>query len=420
MKKIIIALFFTFSYFNIALAESYYFKKCEFNKEIIADYIIDIDKKIINVNFIKKDEIIQQFTDKIKLIEKDQIVSEKIKSSEGELYYFQYYLNAKSKSVTRQKYRKAGAFYQLDGPIKKTFCLDVKANWDKSKIEDAEAAKEQEQILKAQEELLKKQKEIIKCKGNDHNTWTECQGAYTAEDGTKYMGKFVNGTVVEGTAEYPGKAKYVGEFKNNKPHGQGTFAYPDGSRYVGDWKNGKNNGNGTKIWKDGSKYSGKFVNDELHGQGTFTSPDGEKYVGEFKKSKRHGKGKLKYSDGRTYIGEFIADHEHGEGVCFDKDGTSVDCKMDMSTLGKDTHDISFEGKKWIKISDYDSSSGKAKKTIDNLEKDFQKKATELCSSVGNFKILEKKIGIIEMDETPAFGTEAKVRIGIKSVIECKE
>ena len=35
------------------------------------------------------------------------------------------------------------------------------------------------------------------------------------------------------------------------------------------------------------------------------------------------------------------------------------------------------------------------------------------------KQLKKIVEIIEMDETPAFGTEAKVRIGIQGVIECK-
>ena len=33
--------------------------------------------------------------------------------------------------------------------------------------------------------------------------------------------------------------------------------------------------------------------------------------------------------------------------------------------------------------------------------------------------LEKKIVIVEMDETPAFGLETVVKIGIDGVVECK-
>ena len=76
-------------------------------------------------------------------------------------------------------------------------------------------------------------------------------------------------------------------------------------------------------------------------------------------------------------------------------------------------------KKWIKISEYDLSTGKAKLAIEKLEIDFKNKATVLCSSAENFKILEKKIEIIEIDETPAYGLETKLKIGINGIVECK-
>ena len=77
-------------------------------------------------------------------------------------------------------------------------------------------------------------------------------------------------------------------------------------------------------------------------------------------------------------------------------------------------------KKWIKISEYDLSTGKAKLAIEKLEIDFQNKATVLCSSTGNFKILEKKIEIIEIDETPAYGLETVIKIGLSGVVERKK
>ena len=38
---------------------------------------------------------------------------------------------------------------------------------------------------------------------------------------------------------------YVGDWQNNKMHGQGTYTYADGDIYVGEWKNGTEDGQGT-------------------------------------------------------------------------------------------------------------------------------------------------------------------------------
>ena len=51
--------------------------------------------------------------------------------------------------------------------------------------------------------------------------------------------------------------------------------------------------------------------------------------------------------------------------------------------------------------------------------DFDLKASELCASTGNFKILEKRIENLEIDETPAIGLEPKIKMGISGVVECK-
>jgi hypothetical protein len=36
--------------------------------------------------------------------------------------------------------------------------------------------------------------------------------------------------------------KYVGEWKDDKIHGQGTYTYANGDKYVGEWKNDKYDG----------------------------------------------------------------------------------------------------------------------------------------------------------------------------------
>ena len=54
-----------------------------------------------------------------------------------------------------------------------------------------------------------------------------------------------------------------------------------------------------------------------------------------------------------------------------------------------------------------------------MEIDFEKKASELCAASGDYKILEKKVEIIDEDETPAFGLETVIKIAINGVVECK-
>lgn len=46
---------------------------------------------------------------------------------------------------------------------------------------------------------------------------------------------------MEGTGEFewPDGRKYIGEYIDDKKHGQGTFVWPDGRKYEGAWKYGK-------------------------------------------------------------------------------------------------------------------------------------------------------------------------------------
>ena len=423
MKEVLFTIFLSLVFCNTGFAESYYFKKCKLSENASGDYLIDFDKNVIKVTLKTKDGISQELTDKIKLITKDQIVSDIIQNKTNKKYYLQYNLNVASKSIIRQRYIKKSkdAFLLPIGPKKQAYCANVKANWnmeewDTNKKEEAEAKKKQEESLQIESTLTE-------CQGSDSRQWTNCKGTYTTENGYKYVGKFKDGKILIGTATYSGGARYVGEFKNDEPHGQGTFTYSDGSKYFGEWKDGKGHGQGIKTWKDGRKYTGGFKNDEPHGQGTFIYPDGSKYFGQYKDGKRHGEGTLTYSDGKTYIGQFVAGLAYGKGLCINQDGSSVECKMlkiekGETSAGKNRRSITIEAKKWVKLSEYESDSGKGKKIMDQLENNFSAKASELCSSTGNFNILEKRMEILEIDETPAFGIEPKIKIGINGVVEC--
>ena len=56
--------------------------------------------------------------------------------------------------------------------------------------------------------------------------------------------------------------------------------------------------------------------------------------------------------------------------------------------------------------------------MDKLKIDFEIQALELCSTKGKYNVLEKRIEILEVDETPAYGLETKLKIGINGVVEC--
>ena len=143
----------------------------------------------------------------------------------------------------------------------------------------------------------------------------------------------------------------------------------------------------------------------------------------FINGKRHGEGTFTYPDGTAYIGKFLAGKEDGLGECLNKDGTTVPCKAqgDVSKkkfVGKDTLNISIVAKKWVRISQFESNTKKGKKVMDKLESDFKVKASELCLSKGNYNVLEKRIDVLEIDETPAYGLETKLKLAINGVVEC--
>ena len=427
MKKTLIMLSLSLLCCNTSFAELYFFNECKISNAVTGNYTINIEKNVIEVTLKTVDGKIQNFTDKIKLIEKDKIISEKIKSGKGEELYYQYFLNSKSKSVIKLQYKKESGIdidiFKLDEK-RVSYCTDVKADWDKQRIEEAKISKEQKQILKAKEEIKKEQSDIIKCQNNDYKQWTNCKGSYKTETGQKYTGLFEDGKILKGISIYPGGAKYVGQFKDSKPHGYGTFFWKNGNKYFGEWKDGKSHGNGTKIWNDGREYAGTFKNDELHGQGTFYYPDGKQYTGEFENGKRHGEGTFYYSDGTAFVGKFVAGKQVGLGECIGIDGSSITCQSKTDTQvkdfsGKDTRNISIVSKKWVRISQYESNSKKGKKIMDKLKTDFEAKALKLCLPKSEYNVLEKNIEVLEIDETPAYGLETKLKIGINGVVECK-
>ena len=101
------------------------------------------------------------------------------------------------------------------------------------------------------------------CPSDQNQYYDNCYGTYTSASG----------------------ARYVGEFKENKKHGQGNYTWPDGAKYVGEWKDGKEDGQGTYTTVTGGKYVGNFWDGRKNGQGTYTFANGRIKEGIWKDGK---------------------------------------------------------------------------------------------------------------------------------------
>ncbi len=159
------------------------------------------------------------------------------------------------------------------------------------------------------------------CKYPASNIWHNCYGEMVFDNGDKYVGEWEdNKKHGQGTYILVSGEKYVGEWKDNNRHGQGTNTWASGNKYVGEWEDNKKHGQGTNTWVGGEKYVGEYKEDNPHGQGTFTFANGDKYVGRFKEDKKHGQGTYTWANGDKYVGGFKEDNPHGQGAKTDVGG----------------------------------------------------------------------------------------------------
>jgi hypothetical protein len=165
-------------------------------------------------------------------------------------------------------------------------------------------------------------KDFLKYEGEIKNGLPNGQGTETYTDGTKYVGEYEGGSIINGTVTYPDGRKYVGGFKDGKYNGQGTDTSPYGRKYVGEFKDGLPNGQGTDTYPNGEKYVGKWKNGKRNGQGTFTYPDGRKYEGEWKDDKKHGQG-IFTLPGEGYYSGGYKDDKPWNGTLYDINGNNI-------------------------------------------------------------------------------------------------
>ena len=114
-----------------------------------------------------------------------------------------------------------------------------------------------------------------------------------------------------GTYTYASGNIYVGNWVNDRRHGQGKMTYKESGKVEeGEWEDGEfiqgsctwNKG----TWK-GDVYEGSFEQFKRHGHGTYTWKNGDIYVGNWVNNRRQGQGKMTYKEsGKVEEGEWEA------------------------------------------------------------------------------------------------------------------
>ncbi len=169
-----------------------------------------------------------------------------------------------------------------------------------------------------------------------HNGW----GTLTKFDGSVYVGEFVDdqfngygqlttpdGEVKEGMWE---NNRYAGELKNQIGCVSGdcmnsySVLIENGEKYIGEFKNGRPHGMGKFILPNGSVYTGSVVNGKIDGMGTMVyADDGNpispaRYVGDIKGGQPNGFGAVLYRNGDIYYGQLVNNVFSGQGVYYEK------------------------------------------------------------------------------------------------------
>ena len=118
------------------------------------------------------------------------------------------------------------------------------------------------------------------------------------------------------------KAKYEGNTKNGKRHGEGKLDYSNGDYYDGTWKDDEFcQGKCRVTYMNCASYEGYIINGERHGEGKLQYANGDVYKGGWDHDMRHGSGKLTCKNGDYKDGEWEKDDftEGKERISYEND-----------------------------------------------------------------------------------------------------
>ncbi len=121
-----------------------------------------------------------------------------------------------------------------------------------------------------------------------------------------------------------GNDRYVGEYKNGKPHGKGIMYYAANDAikrksYEGDWVEGKIQGKGKFYWASGDRYEGEYKDNQRNGYGIYYWADGRRYEGDWLNDQMHGFGTWSYGS-RYEKGNYINGKPVGKHKKYNRSG----------------------------------------------------------------------------------------------------
>lgn len=170
----------------------------------------------------------------------------------------------------------------------------------------------------------------------------------------------------QGTMEFPGGARYIGDFAGGKMHGKGILYFADGSKYIGNWHDQERQGKGRMVLANGDEYFGIFKAGKYHGDGKMTyangntyegqwregQPDGrgvfvfqtrDRYEGDLKAGLFSGQGTFLYADGSKYVGDWLDNRRHGQGTLFYANGDKISGQWERDQYMSDWDKLAFNG-----------------------------------------------------------------------------
>lgn len=126
--------------------------------------------------------------------------------------------------------------------------------------------------------------------------------------GRKYARSYIDVMRAEGD-EVSRSLFYVGEFKDDKYHGQGKLYNQFCTlEYDGQWEDGWRSGQGTEYYPIGfAKYVGTWKRGRYHGKGVYTFANRDIIKGQWKNGLLEGRAEFITRDGRIYEQEYFND-----------------------------------------------------------------------------------------------------------------
>ena len=119
------------------------------------------------------------------------------------------------------------------------------------------------------------------------------------------------------------KGEYLGNWHEDKMHGEGYRRYPNGDVYQGNYKAGKRHGSGCFYYSNGDAYWGEWETNFMHGAGRYYYESGLRFEGTFVRNKRFGVGKVEKEDESVDVFQYSNDEIVGQGVRWSPDRTKA-------------------------------------------------------------------------------------------------